>query len=119
MSNEYDNRSIMFHMIGSTPFLFACKSGNSEIVKIFIHRSYEFHIDLNAKSDSGWTSFHIACGKGYASIVEILIVNAESYKLDLTVKEKDDGKTGFQVAEYLGKSDIVSLIRRKMPSIAF
>ena len=50
-------------------------------------------------------------------IVDMMINNSESLKLDLTAKD-NGGDTGFQHAQYYGKTAVVNLIRRKMPQIA-
>ena len=47
-----------------------------------------------------------------------MMINAESYKIDLTAKDLE-GETGFQLAKGSGKMDIVNIMKRKMPKIAF
>ena len=46
-----------------------------------------------------------------------MINNSESVNLDLTARE-NGGRTGFQVAQYYGGTNVVKLIRMKMPQIA-
>ena len=48
----------------------------------------------------------------------MMIVNLDSSNLDLTIRD-NQGETGFNFAEKFGKVDIVNLIKKEMPSIAF
>ena len=50
------------------------------------------------------------------SIVDIMINNSESVNLDLTARD-NDGKTGFDWAQDLRKTDVINLIRTKMPQL--
>ena len=47
-----------------------------------------------------------------------MISNSNSLKLDLTARD-NEGKTGFKWARDMGKSEVVNLIKSKMPNIAF
>ena len=47
----------------------------------------------------------------------MMINNSEALYLDLTARE-NGGRTGFQVAQYWGHTDVVNLIQSKMPRIA-
>ena len=47
-----------------------------------------------------------------------MIQYAKTYKLDLK-KKNNHGETGFQIAKSLGNTDIVTIIERLLPSIAF
>ena len=47
-----------------------------------------------------------------------MIQYAKTYKLDLK-KKNNHGETGFQIAKSLGNTDIVTIIKKKMPTIAF
>ena len=42
---------------------------------------------------------------------------SESLELDLKAEDRD-GKTGYQLAKYHGRTDIVNLIQTKMPCLA-
>ena len=42
---------------------------------------------------------------------------AKTSNIDLTAKD-ENGRTGFQIAERSGKTNIVEVIRKKMPNIA-
>ena len=44
-----------------------------------------------------------------------MIDNAESFNLDISAKD-NDGRTGFELAKFNKKFEIVDLIQRKMPS---
>ena len=80
--------------------------------------SAKFNIELNAKDNDGRTAFHDACYCGETSIVKFMISNSDSFNLDLTARD-NDGKTGFQLAQDEEESEVVYLIKNKMPNIAF
>jgi len=115
---------------GWTAFHFACNFGKSKVAELLMKNSSEFNIELNAKCNSGWTVFHYACRRGQSniagchfgcrngrtSIIEMLIRKAESLKLDLAATN-NDGKTGYQLAKEKGKSEVVRLIKSKMPNL--
>ena len=84
---------------------------------MLMQKSKEFNIDLNSKSNDGWTAFHFACAYDKINIVEMMIDNAKSFKLDLLIKD-NNGRTGFQCAKDCGSTDVVKIIKRKMPKIA-
>ena len=80
---------------------------------MLINKSFELNIDLNAKTDAGYTSFHFACMNGRTNIVEMMIENAENFKIDVNAKTAA-GYTGFQIAGQYGKIDVVQLIKTYM-----
>ena len=84
-----------------------------------MQNSTNFKIDLNAKSNFyGRTALHHACSNGTTECVKMMIENAESSKLDLKIKA-NDGRTAFQLAEFAERTDIVNLIKRKLPTGTF
>ena len=96
-----------------TPFHSVCYNGHSEIAEMLIERSAEFNIDLNAKCIQKLTAFHYACKYGHSKVVEILMQKSADFNIKLD-------KTGFHLAKNSGKSDdVVNLIKRKRPRIAF
>ena len=104
---------------GMTAFHLACWHGHAKTVEIIMENSAKFNIELNAKDNDGWTAFHfVACMNSRTSIVDMLINNSESLKLDLTAKDKY-GRNGFKCAQLYRQTDVVNLIRTKMPQIAF
>ena len=48
----------------------------------------------------------------------MMMNNANNYKLDL-LAEDNEYKNGFQLAIEFQKTDVVNLLKRKIPSIAF
>ena len=46
-----------------------------------------------------------------------MIDNSVLFGLDLTIRD-NWGKTGFQLAQRFEKTDVINLIKEKMPSIA-
>ena len=50
--------------------------------------------------------------------LELLINNSQSLNIDLTARD-NNGKTGFQVAQDEGETEVVNIIESKMPNIAF
>ena len=79
--------------------------------------SAKFNIELNVKTNGGWTAFNLACRDGRIRIVDMMINNSESLNLDLVARDII-GRTGFQWALEMGFTDVVNLIRSKMPRIA-
>ena len=103
---------------GLTAFHIACLNGHSKLIEMILKKSIEFKIHLNLKSyNFGMTAFHWVSLDGKAKEVEIMIDNSKTFGLDLTLKN-NDGKTAFQLAQQYQQTDIINLIKRKMPSIA-
>ena len=123
--NCIDNRNILWNKIvndedGNKAFQLACKIGHSKIAGMLMNKSIELNIDLNAKVEkwNGMTAFHWACRNGKTGIIEMMISKAESLKLDLASRD-NGGKTGYKLAQDLGRSEAVNLIKSKKPSLAF
>ena len=49
---------------GRTAFIVACFCGRTEIVKLLIHNSDDFNIDLNAKDNENKTGFQLVNENG-------------------------------------------------------
>ena len=61
---------------------------------MFVQKSVEFKINLNAKNENGDTGFHFACYNDDSKIVEMLVQKSAEFNIDLnTINE--DGKAGF------------------------
>ena len=101
----------------TTAFHKACINNHAKIAELIMKNYVEFNIELNTKDKYGYTAFHWACCYGSTRTVQIMINNSESFKLDLTVR--NNGETGFQIAQDCGESEVVNLIKSKMPKIAF
>ena len=105
-----------------TIFHWARSSGQSNLVNLLMKKSVDFKINLDVKDDNGsgngYTGFHKACLYQSTEMVEMMIENAESSKLDLKIKA-NDGRTAFQLAEFAERTDIVNLIKRKLPTGTF
>ena len=101
---------------GQTAFHFACQNGHSKVAEMLMKNSVEFNIELNAKDKDDWTAFHYACYEGEPKTVELFINNCKLFKLDLTARN-NEGRTGYQVAEFFELTDVVNLIKSRMPSI--
>ena len=82
-----------------------------------MQKSAVFNINLNAKDNGHWTAFHWTCKYGLASIVEVMMEKADYVNLDFTIKDLD-GKTGLDLAQNAGKTEVVKLIKRKLKSIS-
>ena len=50
-------------------------------------------------------------------IVEVMMEKADYVNLDFTIKDLD-GKTGLDLAQNAGKTEVVKLIKRKLKSIS-
>ena len=66
------------------------------------------NIDLNTKSNGGWTAFHIACNEGHSDAVKIFMENAADLSIDLNARG-NDGLTGFHQACIHGHTDLVNI----------
>ena len=75
-------------------------------------------IDLNTKDHHGMTGFILACYWGRKYIVEMLIENSHYFKIDLTAKD-NSGCSGYFWAKLKRKEDVIDIIERKMPTIAY
>ena len=102
---------------GWTAFHFTCFFGHSDIAEMIMKNSSQLKIDLNSKDSDGWTAFHFACMSGHIRIVDMMIELSESLELDLKAEDKH-GRTGYKLAKEFRKTDVVNLIRTKMPCLA-
>ena len=85
-------------------------------MEMLIQKYVHFNIDLNSKTkQNGWNAFHLACVAGRGNIVELLIHHSKSFKFDFS-NEDYNGKTGLQLAELFDKTEVVNLIKKKLPS---
>ena len=113
------------NFFGTTAFQLACSLGHPKIAEIIMNNSEQLKIDLNSKArNDGATAFHKACSRrdseimtsNCAKIVKMLIEQSERLKIDLTAKN-NRGENGFQVAEYFKNTEVMNLIKTKMPSL--
>ena len=96
---------------GETAFLLACMMGHAKIAKTIINNSSKLKIDLSTK-EFGQKDLMFNC----ARVVEMLIEQSECHKIDLTSKN-DCGENGYQIAEYYENTEVMNLIKTKMPSL--
>ena len=98
--------------LGTTAFLLACMRGHSKIAKTIINNASKLKIDLSTEEygqkDKMFNS---------ARVVEMLIEQSECHKIDLTTKN-ECGENGYQIAEYYGNTEVMNVIKTKMPSFA-
>ena len=113
------------HIEGTTAFQRACWYGHSETVEIILKNSSNTKIDLNIKDDEGLTPFHYVCKEGRDGskkledcirIVDMMIEQSEYVNLDLKAKD-NNGRTGYQLAQKYRVTDVVNLIKTKMPCL--
>ena len=111
------------NFFGTTAFQLACSLGHPKIAEIIMNNSEQLKIDLNSKArNDGATAFHKACSRrdseimtsNCAKIVKMLIEQSECLKIDLTAKN-NRGENGFQVAEYSKNTEVMNIIKTKMP----
>ena len=74
----------------------------SKIKKMFLEKYIELKIELNNKSNFGWTVFHLACQQGDSKVAEILMKKCIELKIDLNAQDKY-GQTGFHIACIYGR----------------
>ena len=96
---------------GTTAFLLACMNGHSKIAKTIINNSSKLQIDLSTE-EYGQKDKMFNC----ARVVEMLIEQSECHKIDLTTKN-ECGENGYQIAEYYGNTEVMNVIKTKMPSL--
>jgi ankyrin repeat protein len=96
---------------GETAFLLACMMGHAKIAKTIINNSSKLKIDLSTK-EFGQKDLMFNC----ARVVEMLIEQSECHKIDLTTKNVY-GENGYQIAEYYENTEVMNLIKTKMPSL--
>ena len=106
---------------GLTGFHLAILEGHSSIAEMIINKSSGSKIDLNTNTNTGFTVFHLACvgrpSDKRSRIVEMILEFSESHKIDLTAKDKKHGRTGYQLAEFFKNTEVINLIKTKMPSL--
>ena len=61
--------------IGMTGFMWACKEGHKDVVKLLLDHSER--IDLNARDNRGWTAFMQACYNGHKDVVQLLLEHSK------------------------------------------
>ena len=72
-----------------TAFQSACINGHKKMAEMLIEKSYEFGIDLNAKTKAyGTTAFHLACKFGHMDTAKILMEKSSTYNNNLNAKDK-------------------------------
>ena len=82
-----------------------------------INKSLSLKINLNTTCKGGSTVFHLACVGDQTRIVEMVIEMSECHKIDLRAKDKRYGQTGYQMAEDFKLTEVIKLIKTKMPSL--
>ena len=85
-------------MGGKTAFHIICHYGHIELAELFLQKSNEFKIDLNAKDDyCERTAFHEACANGHLELAEMLVDKSVEFSIDLNKKD-EYGRTAFHLA---------------------
>ena len=87
------------------------RSENGILIKLLLCYSDRCNIDLNAKSDRGWTGFMEACRNGYKDVVKILLDHLGSQPIDYTAKN-NYGQTANALASKYGHTNVVKLLRK-------
>lgn len=91
---------------GSTPFMYLCKTGNLEWIKLLIpYLSIE---QLNEKNNLGITGLYIATKYNHIEIIQFLCQQSQK-QVDLNICDLQ-GVTSLMLACSLGYEDIVSLL---------
>ena len=74
--------------IGSfPPFHIACLEGHFKIAKLFLQKSADFDIDLNAKDNDGWTPLHTSCRHCLIKTAKMLVEKSAKFNIDLNTKD--------------------------------
>lgn len=96
---EYDEWRIE-HL---TPLHLAARGGHIEVVKFLVA---ELHVDVNAKTHSGWTPLYLAAENGHVEIVRLLV---SEFGVDPNTKA-NCGKTAIQWAYEGGHNKVVKVL---------
>ena len=100
-------------------FHYVSMKGHLEIADMLVQNSALFNIDLNTKDKYGYTPFHLACSDGIVNIIEIMVKKPmNSLKINFIARD-NYGRTGFRLAVLNNRSEVIHLIKRKMPSIGY
>ena len=105
---------------GYTAFHLACTLGHPRIAEMIMNHSSCLKIEFNTPRNNGTTIFHSAC-TGFQSdnrtkLVEIIIEWSERHNIDLTAKD-EHGRNGYHIAEDFKNTEVINLIKTKMPSL--
>lgn len=92
-----------------TPFHWACNFGSVKMAEIFVQKSVECEIDLNAKDVWNRTALHLTCWNGHLEIIEIILKNSNDFKIELNSKDKW-GRTPLHLACWNGDTRIIEII---------
>lgn len=88
---------------GVTPLMLAASKGHTEIAEVLLQAG----VNINEKSDDGWTALHKAAfDQAETGIVDLLMQSG----IDVEAKNKSD-KTSLQLAEEKKHRDIIRAIR--------
>ena len=70
---------------GWTPFMWACKNGHKDVVKLLLDNSER--IDLNARNNFGTTAYMQAWYNGHKDVVKLLLENLVEKNIDVNVRK--------------------------------
>ena len=87
--------------------MLAYSKGHKDVVKLLIDHLGCTNIDLNARSNMGFTALLLACEEGHNNVAQLLL--HYSKRIDLNAR-CNNGGTAFIWACYFGQKDIVQLL---------
>ena len=73
---------------GNTPFHYVCKNGHLKFVNLFMQKSAELEIVLDAENFQGCTPFLEACRFGHFMIAHDLVNQSSEFDIELNVKNE-------------------------------
>ncbi|XP_034108271.1 uncharacterized protein LOC117570618 [Drosophila albomicans] len=88
---------------GMTPFMFACRNGYTNVVRLLIK-----DVSFEARDNQGWTPIFFAVENNHADIVKLLVEAG----FNATIAN-NKGYTPKQVAEFHGFYDLLELLPRE------
>ena len=86
--------------------MIACLHGHKNVVQLLLDQK---NIDLNTKTNRGYTAFMWACENGHTSVVKLLLNHSES-NIDLNATTNYFRFTAFILACKYGRKDVVKLL---------
>ena len=93
-----------------TPFQVACEFGHTGIVKLLLSHAESKDIDLNAKSEFGYTGLMFACWDGHERTVKAILDYEGGQPIDMNAKDTQYGSTAFSLACNRDEIDVVKLL---------
>ena len=107
----YNSRTLepFVEYIWQSPFMFACKYGHKDVVKLLLDYSGRDEIKFNMETLGKRTAFMLACQKGQLKVVELLLEYSLSKGINLETRDMH-GMTPLMLAIENGHNEVFRLL---------